>query len=208
MSSLSLALSQSFLNTFQVQIYKFSDTVTWDSSIISFTWWNFWSFLINTPALASLHSPWWATLFQEEQTIFLFIENRLHCYNVLYIMAMGQRIQSNGFTKHLNNQWNSRTIQIGQCEHIVKFITFKTQLMYRFIHWFLSVLIWHRHLPSQNAMPCFCLSITLSVYSTHLFPPEGPLSVTVGDVDVLNWMNDCELNTLEDCVKQFATRTL
>lgn len=136
MSSLSLALSQSFLNTFQVQIYKFSDTVTWDSSIISFTWWNFWSFLINTPALASLHSPWWATLFQEEQTIFLFIENRLHCYNVLYIMAMGQRIQSNGFTKHLNNQWNSRTIQIGQCEHIVKFITFKTQLMYRFIHWF------------------------------------------------------------------------
>lgn len=38
------------------------------------------------------------------------------------------------------------------------------------------------------------------MYSTHLFPPEEPLSVTVGDVDVRNWMNNCELYTLEYCV--------
>lgn len=99
MSSLSLALSQSFLNTFQVQIYKFSDTDTWDSSIISFAGWNFGSFLINAPALASLHSPWWETLFQEEQIILLLIGNRLHCCNV-------QSIPSNGLTKHLNSHWN------------------------------------------------------------------------------------------------------
>lgn len=41
---------------------------------------------------------------------------------------------------------------------------------------------------------------TPTMYYTHLFPPEEPLSVTVGDVDVRNCMNNCELYTLEDCV--------